>query len=88
MFSRVWDELEYVLPFYFFYACISRFRPAPAIILVPESIKYAPSGARNSPYSTERGSAHRGPYRSDNFVIEYIEGAPCWAELVRGVRAP
>lgn len=30
-----------------------------------------------------------GPvYRSDNFVIEYIEGAPCWVEPVRGVRAP
>lgn len=29
-----------------------------------------------------------GQYRSDNFVIEYIEGAPCWVELVRGVRGP
>ena len=32
--------------------------------------------------------AAREQYRSDNFVIEYIEEAPCWVELVQGVRGP
>lgn len=48
------------------------------IILDSKSIKYV---RQNSPCMSEVRA-----YRSDNFVIEYIERAPCWAELVQGVR--
>lgn len=37
---------------------------------------------------TVLGRGTTGQYRSDNFVIEYIEGTPCWVELVRGVPGP
>lgn len=45
-------------------------------------------GWRNRWHSTGEREGTTGQYRSDNFVIEYIEGAPCWVELVRGVPGP
>lgn len=42
--------------------------------------------ARFAVWRIQYWAKQHGQYRSDNFVIEYIEGAPCWVELVRGVR--